>query len=192
MKNRTQPSPTISTATLADLSGYARSTLYDFASRKVLPAPADDQWPTAATIRALIKYLREGKDADAYRTARTRRMEAQADREHLKADAERGKFISKEVIGPALRNLSLNQRFCLERKLESELAARIPKEFHPQLSAAVDEICAAFHNGVRAWMDEATPPVPPPPIAPRKLSEKNDIVLPKESRPRSPKPPPPA
>jgi hypothetical protein len=149
---------TINTASLSDLSGYSRSSLYDFAARKVLPAPDNDQWEAAATIRALIKYLREGKDADAYRTARTKRMQAQADRERTRADFERGLYLPKSEIGPALRNLSLHQKAKLQHKLESELAPKLaglnPLEIQAHMAQAVDEIVSVFRNGVRDWMEK--------------------------------------
>lgn len=171
-KNGNSRSPTITTAALVDLTGYARSSLYGFAARAVLPVPDNDRWPTAATIFKLIKYLRESRDADGYRAARTLRTQAQADRERQKADWEQGQFYRRGAVHALMKTIAEKQKGILRQRLEKQLGQEFP-ELLPQLTAAVDDICRIFRDESKLWTETAPNEETPKAIPPRPVTAEN-------------------
>ena len=77
----------------------------------------------------------------------------------IRNDREEGRLLLASSVGPALRNLALNQRLALKRILENELPERIANKAVPQIieqmRKAADQICNVFREGARAWMQNA-------------------------------------
>jgi hypothetical protein len=107
----------------------------------------------------MFKYFREqlARHDDGLRRqqmllARARTVKAEVEGAKLK-----GLLIEREVIGPALRNLSGHMRATLQRKLEQELgpnlAGKGAVEILEAMRGAVDDICGVFEGGARAWME---------------------------------------
>jgi len=72
-------------------------------------------------------------------------------------DVAERKYIATDVVGPALRNVSLHQRAVLQRKLEHELPTKLVGlstiEILAHMRATVDEICRIFREGTAQWQD---------------------------------------
>jgi|SRR5579862_3567023 len=77
----------------------------------------------------------------------------------IRNDKEEGRLLLASVVGPALRSLSVNQRLVLRRVLEAELPERLAGKTIPQITEemrkASDQICDAFREGARKWMDKS-------------------------------------
>jgi len=73
----------------------------------------------------------------------------------------RGKYVEKDKLIPALKNISAHQRAVLVRLLEQELAPKLSglttAEIIPLVKGAVDEVCRVFREGVGQWMTEPPP-----------------------------------
>lgn len=75
----------------------------------------------------------------------------------IRNDKEEGRLLLAAVVGPALRNVSINQRIVLKRLLEADLPERLAGKTAPQIAEemrkAADQICEAFREGARRWME---------------------------------------
>lgn len=124
------------------------------------PPPLRGQYNANKTLAGLFKYFREqlNKKDDTEKTEKALLAKVKREIGQEELAILRAQYVPKDQIGPALRNLSLHQRAVLQRKLESELATNLAglktPEIRKRIAAAVDEICAVFHDGVRAWLDK--------------------------------------
>ena len=150
---------TISATELAELTRYSVRYLRDLAHTGLFPPATRGVYEALPAFRGIIKHLRTAADEartglaakrKAHLSARTKLLE-------IEIGVAQGEYLKKSVIGPAFRNLSLNQRACLQRKLESELGPKLagatPLEIQAHMRDAVDEICNVFRNGSRQWME---------------------------------------
>lgn len=75
----------------------------------------------------------------------------------IRNDKEEGRLLLASVVGPALRNVSVNQRLALKRILETELPERVAgkklAQITEEMRQAADQICDVFREGVRKWME---------------------------------------
>jgi hypothetical protein len=71
-------------------------------------------------------------------------------------DKAAGDYVAKADIAPALRNLSLQQRALLKRKLEQELPTKLvgltAGEILVHTQTTVDEICTIFRDGTKDFV----------------------------------------
>jgi hypothetical protein len=136
--------------------------LGQLADKGFFPKPINEMYEAGATLIGLVEHYhnlyRHGSDQEREERAKLAVIKRRSAEEELAILV--AKYVPKAEIGPALRFLALNQRAVLVRKLESELASRLPAEFRPVLARAVDEICAVFSDGIRGWLEAAPTPAP--------------------------------
>ncbi|MDD5350804.1 MAG: hypothetical protein PHQ12_11390 [Chthoniobacteraceae bacterium] len=150
--------------------------LGQLADKGLFPKPVLEEYEFLATLLGLIEHYQglysQGDGSEKKEKLKLAKVKRQTGEEQLAILRER--YVPKEDIGPALRNISLNQRAVLQRKLESELAPKLAGlttlEISAHMATAVDEICAVFHDGVSGWMEAPA-------------ADKNAIVSAKESDP---------
>lgn len=149
---------TISADRLREITGLTDRSHRLVAEKGYFPQPIKGQYQLGATLKGLFRYYRElqQKRSDATKLHEERLKAAKADIAEDERDRGRELYVLKQLIGPALRAVAIAQKALLRRKLEQELPARLAhKEAGEILAAnraAVDEICAAFCDGVRGWM----------------------------------------
>lgn len=75
----------------------------------------------------------------------------------IRNDREEGRLLLASSVGPALRNLALNQRMALKRVLEMELPERLAgkniSQINEMMRKAADQICDVFREGAHSWME---------------------------------------
>lgn len=156
--------PKIHAKELVTLLGKHRVTittrrLGQLADKGLFPKPIQEEYEAAPTLLGLIEHYfelhKKGDGKERKERAKLATIKRKTAEEELAILLE--KYVPKSEIGPALRNISLNQRACLQRKLENELGPKLagatPPEIARHMTAAVDEICAVFHDGIAGWMD---------------------------------------
>ncbi len=149
----------ISADKLCELTGLTDRRHRQLAKDGWFPSPYKGRYEANKTLAGLFKYLREqlAKKSDVEKTERAKLATIKRETAEEMLAILREKYVEKDAIGPALRNVSLHQRAVLQRKLESELGPNLAglttPEIRKRLAAAVDEICAIFRDGVRSWMD---------------------------------------
>lgn len=150
---------TLSADKLCELTGLTDRRHRQLAKDGCFPPPYKGQYDASLTIAGLFKYFREqlARKDDRERQAAIRYKEGKAKTIEKEYEILDNKYVPKDQIKPALRNVALHQRAILQRKLESELAPNLAglktPEIRKRMAAAVDEICAVFRDGVRSWMD---------------------------------------
>lgn len=150
---------TISAADFCSLSGLTDRRHRQLAAAGYFPPPIRGQYDRDKCVAGLIQFLREQLQKKDDLAARERGLLTKAKREREQEELAlfRQKYIAKEVIGPALRNLALHQRATLQLKLENELAPNLvglkTEEVLERVRAAVDAICKIFNEGTRQWMN---------------------------------------
>ncbi len=162
MKETSQSAPDSSTISSVDLCGITNLT--DRWHRKLagagyFPPPYKGYYQTGKTLVGIIKYQREQllKKNDVLRKEEEGLKRAKRELAEHELAQSREEFIPKSIICPALRNLALNQRAVLQRKLEQEigpnLAGLTTPEIMTRMRAAVDEILAVMREGTKSWME---------------------------------------
>lgn len=162
-----QPTATTIPATeLAEISGYSPRHLRRVASDGYFQPPEHGAYKRFESLVGLIKYQREllhQKTGSPKADADLRLKNVKIAQHEFDLEVARGKYIPLEEIGPALRNLSGNQRATLQRKLEIELPPRLVGktaiEQMELLKGAVDDICRIFRESTGKWT--MTPPPKP-------------------------------
>jgi hypothetical protein len=167
---QTQPAAetngTITAEQLCAITGLTDRRHRQLATQGYFPPPIKGRYQVGKVLVGVIKHQREllqkkndklQKEELAYKKARREMKEEEL--------AEfRKKYISKDSIGPALRNISLHQRAALQLKLEQELgpslAGLTTHEILNRIRTAVDEICAIFRDGTKDWLDAPAPGAP--------------------------------
>jgi hypothetical protein len=159
---------TISAEQLCSYTGLTDRRHRQLAAAGYFPPPIMGRYQAGKTLLGIIRYQRELIQKKSNKLAREQQALTKAKREMAQEElAEfRRKYVPKEEIGPHLRNLSLNQRAALQRKLEQELAPKLAGlttlEIIEKVKAAVDEVCQIFREGTRGWM-EVPPNLEPSP-----------------------------
>jgi len=155
---------------LVELLAKHRVTLHarrlgQLADKGLFPKAVLGEYEFLATLLGLIEHYQalyhRGDGSEKKEKLKLAKVKRQTGEEQLAILRE--KYVPKEDIGPALRNVSLNQRAVLQRKLENELAPKLAGlttlEISAHMAAAVDEICAVFHDGVAGWMESDPTPI---------------------------------
>ncbi len=156
---------TITGADLCLITGQSDGRHRQLAQAGYFPPPICGEYQTIPTLTGLLKYRGEQlrKKNDNLRKEQQRLTKSRADISEWTDAQNRGEYIRKSVIGPALRNISLHQRATLLRKFEQELspklAGRTTIEILSEVRAACDEICRIFSDSTRKWAD--APPAAP-------------------------------
>jgi hypothetical protein len=92
-----------------------------------------------------------------FRALKVRELALKCERLAVALARERGDYIEKAVLVPALRNVAPHQRAVLQRKLEQELPARLAGrtegEIQQELQRTVDDLCAIHREGMQQWLD---------------------------------------
>lgn len=136
------------------------------------PSPIRGRYQTGLTLLGMIRYLSEQnrKKDDHLRQEQEQLTRAKRQLAEEELAALRGRYVERDLIGPALRNLSLHQRAVLQRKLEQELAPNLvgltTVEILSRIKPMVDELCAIFREGTKQWLDS-----PPAELPVKKVSE---------------------
>jgi hypothetical protein len=86
---------------------------------------------------------------------RARELKAKCERLEFRLAQDRGEFIAKAKIGPALSNAHLAMRTALQRKFEGELAPKLPllnrENQIEEIRNAIDSICDLFSENLKEW-----------------------------------------
>jgi hypothetical protein len=149
---------TIPAAKLAALTGLTDRRHRQLAAQGYFPAPHRGQYQAWPAIAGLFKYHREQlakKDdelaVENKKLAKAKRRKAETELAIL----ENG-LVEKAEIRPALRNVAVQQRAVLQRKLEQELAPNLAGlktvDICERMTNAVDEICGIFEEGIKEWV----------------------------------------
>jgi len=81
------------------------------------------------------------------------------DREKFKFEVEKKLYRSRAEIEADIKQIAQMQRALLQRKLESELPARLVGlgviEITEAMRQTVDEVCRIFHDRTSDWIDNA-------------------------------------
>jgi hypothetical protein len=167
-KTPDQPAPptagAISAEQLCAITGLTDRRHRQLASAGFFPPPIKGKYQAGKTLIGVIRYQREQllKKNDTLRNEQEVFTKAKRELAQEELARFRGAYIERDLIGPALRNVSLHQRAVLQRKLEQELApnlsGRTPLEILARIRSTVDDICAIFREGTKAWLD-APPPM---------------------------------
>ena len=158
-KPKNPAEPTITNAELAEITGWTDNFARKLATLGYFPHSARGHWKTLPTLAGIIKYLREQVAKKDDRVANEKLALAKVKRETAEENLAnaRGRYVLKDEIGPALRNISLHQRAVFIRKFEQELAPNCANlttlEIIPKFRKAIDETCAVFFEGVKPWLD---------------------------------------
>ena len=186
-----QTAATISGEQLCAITGVTDRRHRQLATAGYFPPPIRGHYQVGKTLVGIIKYQREQLKKKNDKLAKEQLGLTKAKRE-LAQEAlaeQRGKYVSKSEIGPALRNISLHQRAVLQRKFEQELGPQLAGlttlEILEKIRPAVDEICTLFREGVSGWMDG--PPACAEPTAgrPERVQSASDNVVNAEAAPSS-------
>lgn len=122
--------------------------------------PVKGFYELADVAKGLVRYFSEEahKKGDSEAAARKRKLLLNGDKIEEELKIIRGEYVKTSDIGPALRNLSLQQRAVLQRKLEGEIGPKIAnrswEEIRPQMQGLVDELCGIMRDGTAAWLGE--------------------------------------
>lgn len=138
----------------------SRTTLDRYLEMEGAPKETDKGWDFAAVskfISAMAKTSAAGaKSNPQLAELKMRELRLKCDRLAHKLETERGLFIPKSVIGPALRNLALHFRATLQRKAEQELPARLVNrtelEIGKEMKFFTDDVLGIFEQGTRQWL----------------------------------------
>ena len=163
-KHHTEPKPatpaSISTAQLESLSNLGERRLRQLSQEGRLPQPMGGQWPMILTIKRLFAVYQESGPELA--KEKLLKMAAQRKLAELEVGRVTGTLCPRSEIAPALRNLSLNQRACLQNKLEIELPPKLsgldPVAIRRHMVEVVDSVCDMFQKNTRQWLDAPPPP----------------------------------
>jgi hypothetical protein len=148
----------ISTDSLCGLTELTSRRLRQLAEAGYFPPPVMGQYQLTPTIAGLFRYHREQlhKKDDTEAAARKRKLNLSGDKIEEELSILRRQYIKAGDIGPGLRNLSIQQRAVLQRKLETELAPRIAnlsyEKIRPLMSAVIDELCDIMRAGTEGWL----------------------------------------
>lgn len=150
---------TISADKLCELTGLSDRRHRQLAKDGYFPPPLRGQYQANATIAGLFKHFQEllHKKNDSLAVIEERLKTAKAEMAEEELAAFRKRYVLKEEIGPALRNVSLHMRATLQLKFENEVAPSLaglkPLEIRTRIQTAVDAVCLIFEKGIRSWMD---------------------------------------
>jgi hypothetical protein len=151
---------TISTAQLESLSNLGERRLRQLAQEGKLPQPTGGHWPMILTIKRLFAVYQESGPELA--KEKLLKMAAQRKLAELEVARVTGLFVPRAEIGPILRNLSLNQRACLQNILENEMPAKLSGldaiTIRARMVETTDKICGMFQTCTRQWLDGPPPP----------------------------------
>lgn len=151
---------TISAEDLCGLTGLTDRRHRQIAAKGFFPPPIQGRYQAGKTLVGMLKYVTEQLRKRDGRQAKEQLKLTKAKRELAQEElAEvRGKYVAKDEIGPALRNISLHQRAVLQRLFEQQLAPKLAGlttiEILSLVKSAVDETCQVFRERVGGWMDE--------------------------------------
>lgn len=151
----------ITTKQLESLSNLGERRLRQLAQEGKLPSPVGGNWPMIETIRRLFHlYQESGPEMSREKLLK---MAAQRKLAELEVARVTGLFVPRAEISPILRNLSLNQRACLQNILENEMPAKLagldPITIRARMVETTNTICDMFNTNTRVWVDG--PPAPP-------------------------------
>ncbi|MCI0744882.1 MAG: hypothetical protein L0Y58_05690 [Verrucomicrobia subdivision 3 bacterium] len=150
---------TVTAEWLCSVTGLTDRWHRQLATKGYFPPPIRGRYQAAETLVGLIRYQREqiAKKNDTLRTEQELLTKAKREMAEAELLAFRDRYIEKEAIGPALRNVSLHQRAVLQHKFEQELAQNLagltPLETIARIKAAVDEVCNIFREGTKEWLE---------------------------------------
>ncbi len=171
----TAPDPQVSDGTitaeqLCSWTGLTDRRHRQIAAKGFFPPPILGRYQAGKTLIGMVKYLAEmvRKKDDKQARQQLRLTKAKADLALEELSEVRGKNVEKAVIGPALRNVSVNQKAVLQRRFEQELLPKLANlttlEMLPLIQAAVDEVVCIFREGVGGWIENPPADEVPKPI----------------------------
>jgi len=109
------------------------------------------------TLQRLFRHYQE--HGPALSAERLKKLTAERRMAEMEADRIAGLYVPRSEIAPILRNLSLNQRACLQNILENEMPAKLtgldPITIRARMVETTDKICDMFNTSTRKWLDSA-------------------------------------
>jgi hypothetical protein len=151
---------TISAKKLTELTGFTDRWIRQLAAEGLFPPPIRGNYEAEATIAGLFQHFQAlvAKKTDTLRVEQEKLTRARRETAEEELRILRLEYVKTTEIGPALANYSLQQREILQRKLEGEIAPRLPGKSYAEiqaiLAALVDEICKIFEEGTQVWTAE--------------------------------------
>lgn len=152
------PLPKLTADQLSEITGLTDRRNRQIAEAGYFKPPVESLYETIPTLSGFIRYQRErlsnlNEELKVEQQALTK---AKRETAEVNLAMLRGEYVRRDVIGPALRNFSLNQRATLLRKYEQELAPKLAGKTTIEILESVrqvnDEICRIFAQGVERWM----------------------------------------
>ena len=154
-----QSDGTCSAEWLCGKTGLTDRRHRQIAAAGYFPPPIRGRYQSGPTLIGMVRYLAEQnrKKDDHLRQEQEALTRAKRQLAEEELAALRGRYVERDLIGPALRNVSLHQRAILQRKLEQELAPNLANlttvEILARIKPMVDELCAIFREGTKQWLD---------------------------------------
>ncbi len=151
---------TITAAQLCAITGLTDRRHRQLAQGGYFPPPINGVYQ-AKCLLGIIKYQREliAKKSDVLRKEQEAYTRAKREMAQEELAQFRGKYVLKDEIGPALRNVSLHQRAVLCRVLEQEmgpnLVGKTTIEVMARVREAVDQVCGIFREQTGKWVEGA-------------------------------------
>jgi hypothetical protein len=149
---------TISKERLCELTGLSDRRHRQIAELGYFPLPIRSQYQQIPTLEGMLRYALEGM---------RKRDDKQEEKLLVKAKREtaeeqllilRKKYVLKDAICPALKNLSMHQKATLKQKFEGEIAPKLEgkktAEILSLVRAGVDAVARVFAEGTKAWMEK--------------------------------------
>lgn len=160
------PIPKLRADELSDITGLTDRRIRQIAAEGYFRPPVESMYETVHTLSGFIRYQRERLSNlnEELRVEQQALVKARRETAEVNLAMLRGEYVRKDIIGPALRNISLAQRAVLLRKGEQELAPKLAGKTTIEILEAFrqfnDEICKMFSDGVNQWMTEPSQPKP--------------------------------
>ena len=149
---------------LASNLGISRTTLDRYLQMDGAPKGERGKYDGEAVSRWIRDHAEsqatQGKTDPEIASLRARELRAKCERLEFKLAQDRGDFIARAKIGPALNNAHLAMRSALQRKLENELGPKLPmlkpEDQMEEIRNAVDSICEIFSQNLKLWYQPKT------------------------------------
>ena len=118
---------TLTTDELCEITGLSSRHLRGLAKNGHFRPPDRGKYDAIETLAGFIRYQRERmlNLNSALKMEQQALVKARRETAEVNLAMLRGEYVRKDIIGPALRNISLAQRAVLLRKGEQELAPKL-------------------------------------------------------------------
>jgi hypothetical protein len=152
--------PTISKERLCELTGLSDRRHRQIAELGFFPPPIRSQYQEVKTLEGMLRYALQElrKKDDTLKQEEKLLKKAKREMAEEELSVIRKKYVLKDAICPALKNLSMHQKATLKQKFENEIAPKLEGKKTVEILAlirnGVDAVARVFAEGTKAWMDK--------------------------------------